>query len=98
MMNTSPRYSYGSSDGSYAGTRVPSNQGRSYLRIRRINDTGPPYDRGPNMCDYNPLSRLPYLKKGLERILILGRLRASYASASNYIQHILIHAVSSSHS
>ncbi|GFW43007.1 reverse transcriptase [Trichonephila clavipes] len=37
------------------------------------------------MCNYNPLTRLPYLKKGSERILIQGSLRTSYAGASEAI-------------
>ncbi|GFW73090.1 hypothetical protein TNCV_832091 [Trichonephila clavipes] len=33
------------------------------------------------MCNYSPLTRLPYLKKGTERILIQELLRASYPMA-----------------
>ncbi|GFX30540.1 hypothetical protein TNCV_3461911 [Trichonephila clavipes] len=55
-----------------------SNQGRNY---RGINDTGPPSYRGSNMCNYSPLTRLPYLKKDPERILIQGPLGTSYASS-----------------
>ncbi|GFS69915.1 hypothetical protein TNCV_3102111 [Trichonephila clavipes] len=52
-------------------------QGRS---SRRINDTGPPSYRSPNMCNYSPTNRAPLSKKGPEGILIQSLLRASYAN------------------
>ncbi|GFV30628.1 hypothetical protein TNCV_2231581 [Trichonephila clavipes] len=54
--------------------------GRSYHRISRINDTGVPSYRSPNMCKYNPTNRTPTPKKDPERILMQGPLRTSYTS------------------
>ncbi|GFW22584.1 hypothetical protein TNCV_1478811 [Trichonephila clavipes] len=36
---------------------IPHNQRRSYHRISRINDTGPPSNRGPNMCNYSTANK-----------------------------------------
>ncbi|GFX14870.1 hypothetical protein TNCV_1486121 [Trichonephila clavipes] len=49
---------------------VTEDQGRSY---RRINDTGPP------ICVTSPTNRAPYLKRGIEEILIQGLLRDASA-------------------
>ncbi|GFX82621.1 hypothetical protein TNCV_1192961 [Trichonephila clavipes] len=46
-------------------------QGRSY---RRINDTGPPSYRVPNICNYNLTKRAPISKKGHRRNFDTGPL------------------------
>ncbi|GFX32663.1 hypothetical protein TNCV_888011 [Trichonephila clavipes] len=48
---------------------IGEKQGHSYRRINRINDTGLPSYRGPNMCSYSRSNRAPHLKMGLEGIL-----------------------------
>ncbi|GFT43315.1 retrovirus-related Pol polyprotein from transposon 17.6 [Trichonephila clavipes] len=48
--------------------------------------------RGPDMCNYSSINRAPIPKKGSERNLIQGLLRASYASAP--VKEIYISSVS----
>ncbi|GFU51842.1 hypothetical protein TNCV_3733551 [Trichonephila clavipes] len=77
----------------YSDLTLIQNQGRSYRRISRINDTGPPSYRGPNMCNCSRLIRLPCLKKDPERIFIQGPLRATYASVQNIGRFVVSNVV-----
>ncbi|GFX82623.1 hypothetical protein TNCV_1192981 [Trichonephila clavipes] len=42
-------------------------QRHSYRRISRINDTGSPSYKGPNMCNFSPTNRVLISKKGSRR-------------------------------
>ncbi|GFW70637.1 histone-lysine N-methyltransferase SETMAR [Trichonephila clavipes] len=67
-------------------------QGRSYRRISRINDTGPPSYRGPNMYNYSPTTMASMSKKGPRRehesqvAEIANGVYGADAVTANYVQ------------
>ncbi|GFW04905.1 hypothetical protein TNCV_4881401 [Trichonephila clavipes] len=82
-------------------------QERSYRCIIRINITGPPSYRDPNMCNYSITKRALVSKKGSEGVLMRGPIGTSYATdrmlsefrgpRSDYVRQVALETTTTDH-